>query len=35
MLDLTGLKRERETVELFNDKTVRGSISMASFKVSL
>lgn len=35
MLYVLGLKQERETIGLFNDKTVMGSVSMTSFKVSL
>jgi 4,5-DOPA dioxygenase extradiol len=34
MLYVLGLKQEQESIELFNDKTVMGSISMTSFKVS-
>jgi 4,5-DOPA dioxygenase extradiol len=34
MLYVLGLKEERDHVEFFNDKTVMGSISMTSFKLS-
>jgi 4,5-DOPA dioxygenase extradiol len=34
MLYVLGLKEEKEQVTFFNDKTVMGSISMTSFKVS-
>jgi 4,5-DOPA dioxygenase extradiol len=34
MLYVLGLKREGESLEFFNEKTVLGSISMTSFKVS-
>jgi 4,5-DOPA dioxygenase extradiol len=34
MLYVLGLKEERDQIEFFNDKTVMGSISMASFKLT-
>jgi 4,5-DOPA dioxygenase extradiol len=34
MLYILGLKEERDQIEFFNDKTVMGSISMTSFKLS-
>lgn len=34
MLYVLGLKEERDQIEFFNDKTVMGSISMTSFKLS-
>ena len=34
MLYVLGLKEEKEQITFFNDKTVMGSVSMTSFKVS-
>jgi 4,5-DOPA dioxygenase extradiol len=34
MLYILGLKQKNENIEFFNDKTVMGSLSMTSFKVS-
>ncbi len=34
MLYVLGLKEEKEQIEFFNDRTVMGSVSMTSFKIS-
>jgi 4,5-DOPA dioxygenase extradiol len=35
LLDALALKEDKETVNLFKDKTVGGSVSMTSFEISL